>query len=129
MSIVLYEENGVKDETNSEEEFYVKIKSYIALLRSKNYEEKEMAQKFFESNKKNNSLFEILNKITKNLNETNDVRIHSMQILRKFYVIQPEYIKYKADEENLLEIGIEPELHNGNIFLTYQPYLHQNYHN
>ncbi len=118
MSIVLYEENGVKDETNSEEEFYVKIKSYIALLRSKNYEEKEMAQKFFESNKKNNALFEILNKITKNLNETNDVRIHSMQILRKFYVTQPEYIKYKADEENLLEIGIEPELHNGKNLLT-----------
>ena len=49
------------------------------------------------------------------MSETNDIRIHSMQILQKFYVLKPEYIKYKADEENLLDIGIEPEIHNGKI--------------
>lgn len=119
MSIVLYEENGIKQESNNEEEYYFKIKSYIALLRSQNYEEKEIAQKFFENNKKNNKLYEVLNKIAKNLNETNDVRIHTMQILRKFYLLQPEYLKYKADEENLLEIGIEPELHNGNSLFIF----------
>ena len=98
---------------NFEDEFYVKVKSYISLLRSKHYEEKEIAQKYFDSNKRDIQLFHTLKRITQNLNESNDIRIHSMQLLQRFYVIKPEYIKYKSDEENLLEIGIEPEIMNG----------------
>ena len=114
MSVVLYEEN--EQPFKSEDElYYVKIKSYISLLRSPNFEQKEMAQKYFEENNKDTRLYNNLIKISKNMSETNDIRIHSMQILQKFYVLKPEYIKYKADEENLLDIGIEPEIHNGKI--------------
>lgn len=116
MSILLYEENE-QPFKSVDEEYYVKVKSYIALLRSKNFEEKEISQKYFELNKKETRLYDTLCRISKNMIETNDIRIHSMQILKKFYILKNEYIKYKADEENLLDIGIEPEIFNGNLYL------------
>ena len=87
---------------------YNLIKSYLGLLRSAHYEEKEMSLKYFECNKSDVNVYNALNQICENMDETNDVRIQALQLMRKHYQIKGNYLKFKIDEENLLDQGIEP---------------------
>ncbi len=75
------------------------MKNYLLLLRSNISDQKEIAEKFFNSNLNQKFIHNNLNLIAQNLEEKDDVRIQATVMLKKLYNYENVYIKYKKNDE------------------------------
>jgi hypothetical protein len=76
------------------------VKSYLFLLRSPHLEQKEIADKYFQTNKNNSELFSALNSITDNLDEAEDIRLQALLILKKVFNLGTKTIQYRRSYYN-----------------------------
>lgn len=104
-------ERNKQDDYSNED--YQEIKNYLLLLRTNIADQKEIAEKFFNSDINHNIIQHTLKLIIENANEKDDIRLQATVMLKRLYNEGNKYIKYnkQIDEE-------ENELNYNNSFNT-----------
>jgi hypothetical protein len=110
-AIVQYSESTTLD--NRE---YEKIKSYLFLLKSNDDEEREIAKKFFEKEKKEENLIKCIIKIVNNPDEENTLKLIATQLMSKFYGINN---RYNVKNQQTVEISTQLRKEERNPKINY----------